>query len=137
MSLPILVALLVPAVILIGALLWRRTKKRPRVCGNCAHFDLEEGQAAIAHFPVFRQYAQHVPPKRSGERYERDEAGEIVQTVTSPIPERCEWKDFGACRKVSVLVWQEQPVDIPETEATAAPCHGRAFKWGKHLRVLQ
>ncbi len=39
-----------------------------RTCSNCRHFDLEEGQAAMDKFPIWRQAAQWIPPSELGRR---------------------------------------------------------------------
>lgn len=40
----------------------------PRTCAHCKHFDLEEGQAVMGKFPIFRQAAQWIPPSEMGRR---------------------------------------------------------------------
>lgn len=45
---------------------WGQFLRTPRICGNCTHWDREEGQAIIRANPIFRAAAQQLPPAEMG-----------------------------------------------------------------------
>lgn len=77
----------------------RRKHKRLPVlqrCDTCAHWDLEEGQAAMRKHPIFAyQVAAAVPPSRMMERYGDDH--EIKQEGPALAHKEDRWDLFGAC----------------------------------------
>lgn len=66
------------------------------LCGNCAHFDLEEGQAAQEqHHPWARGPMQWIPPAEIGTK--KDENG----NPRDAIPYKVKWTQFGLCKRRS------------------------------------
>lgn len=69
----------------------------PPTCANCKHWDQEEGQAAIAQNPVFRQAAAFLSPAMMTARAKYNAAGERIEEPSSPLPAKTSWADVGAC----------------------------------------
>lgn len=73
-------------------------------CENCAHFDLEEGQAIFSEHRTFGLVTEHVSPAMMSSEalfdangnplYEED--GSCQRTEPS-VPHKTRWADFGAC----------------------------------------
>ena len=95
-----------------------QTQKSLPTCGNCTHFDLEEGQAVIAEYPAFVGATEALSPRRMGAQV-NPETGERI--VSDQIPARCKWKDFGACKHHGAIVWNEDtcPQFLPQKEGAA------------------
>lgn len=76
-----------------------------RQCGNCEHFDLEEGQQARAKSGIFAQVTEVVPPSRvSGSIKE----GEEYVPPEKPMPRNMKWEHFGMCmqeEREGTLIW--------------------------------
>ena len=71
--------------------------QEPPTCANCKHWDQEEGQAAIAQNPVFRQAAAFLSPAQMTARAKYNEAGDRIEEPSSPLPAKTSWADVGAC----------------------------------------
>lgn len=71
--------------------------QEPPTCANCKHWDQEEGQAAIAQNPVFRQAAAFLSPAMMTARSKYNAAGERIEEPSSPLPAKTSWADVGAC----------------------------------------
>lgn len=84
---------------LLGYKLLTRPAPLPRVCGNCKHFDLEEGQAAFRSFPMFMAAAAVVPPHQMGR----------PSNAESTLPARGKWEEYGACLLKSIGLWKDDP----------------------------
>jgi len=66
-------------------------------CGNCAHFDLEEGQAIIKAHPIFLEAASHVSPNLMMRKL--DEEGNPLPNPHRLKEKENSWGLFGACEK--------------------------------------
>ena len=69
-----------------------------RRCDRCAHFDLRQGQDAIAANPAFKQVTSHLAPAQmgltaKGEMNSSDNPGLAPAFVAKPW----RWEEFGAC----------------------------------------
>jgi len=117
------------------SLLVVQTAPVKRLCRDCKHFDLEEGQAVIASFPSFQRVTQAVPPAQIARKVEReftrtcrmcdgskvvnagtererecqgcDGTGEVLeQELSAPgAPAKAKWDQMGACLKEQVVLW--------------------------------
>lgn len=122
------VAIIFETLALVIVLVWfarkyLRAPRGPRECNGCTHFDLEEGQAAIAEQPAFQAATQHVSPAMMGRRRDPEassdepsadepsaepDASEQAETpdAANAIPASCKWTDFGACGHEGQLRWR-------------------------------
>ena len=66
-----------------------------RKCGNCAHFDLAEGQRGLRKLGVFAAVIDHVSPAQMAASKSHAEAPDPV--AMKPMPRGVRWEDFGAC----------------------------------------
>lgn len=71
-------------------------------CGNCAYFDLAEGQAILSLYPAFPK--EDLPPCLVGSQYD-ETTGNLKRNEN--VPARCSWNEFGACAKHTELRWRE------------------------------
>lgn len=66
-----------------------------RKCGNCAHFDLEEGQRGLRKLGVFAAVIDQISPAQMAASKSHAEAPDPV--AMKPMPRGVRWEDFGAC----------------------------------------
>ena len=83
------------------------------MCDNCAHFDLEEGQAQMQQHRAFAQVSQLVSPAMMSQEAKVDNFGNLlvdgdgVLEKTEPsVPHKTKWSDFGACMKHNEARWK-------------------------------
>lgn len=72
----------------------------PPVCGNCAHWDLEDGQAQLQEQKHFMLAAQHMSPAMMSRDRKFDGRGNPLPDDEQPeesIPSKAKWTEFGAC----------------------------------------
>lgn len=119
----VILALISVVLVAAGILIARWVRREPKMCGTCAHFDAEEGQAVIDKFPMFKAAAQHISPSQMGvpveyapcddcdgsgkkpdesednnECYQCGGTGEVkIDKVLPPGAEKVKWSDYGAC----------------------------------------
>jgi len=86
----VLVALQIP-----NRVLARFVASRRR-CGNCKHFDLEEGQRGLRKMGVFSAVIDQISPAQMAAS--KSHADEPDPVAKAPMPKGVRWEDFGACQ---------------------------------------
>ena len=98
----------------------RRIAAIPRTCANCAHFDLEEGQATMKRFPLFLKAAAWVPPSEMGRQVVGHERRPCRACTDGLVPVPGTTGETQACSRCDGTGQQEDEVfSAPSADVTS------------------
>lgn len=103
-------------------------------CTNCAHFDLEEGQAQFRLHRAFTQVTEIVTPAMMSQEAKLDDLGNLIvdndgvlEKTAPAVPHKTKWSEFGACMKHQEARWEQ---DVCDEHVPAAGNHGNTAAAG-------
>ncbi len=125
-----LLIILVP-LLTIGLALYVVVFRNPdlKKCRFCKHWDLEEGQEAMRHFPSFMIAANHIPMAEMGRAVVgHDDDGEPIRGP-SPVPMKARWDRTGACLCPAPDARDEEGNPVLRWEGDT--CNHHSLTWGR------